>query len=135
LDPLHATALVLEKDGTRVALVGLDLIGTTFGTVAEARRLIEQATGIPGGNVMISATHSHTGPVLSDDKPRDEAFGGGSDLAKQFIKALPAKIAEAVRKADAARVPAKLSRGVGREDGLAFNRRFHLTDGTVGWNS
>jgi hypothetical protein len=134
LDPLYATALVLEKDGTRAALVSLDLIGTTFGMVAEARKLIEAGTGIPAGHVMISATHSHTGPVLSDDKPRDEAFGGGSDLAKSFIKALPAKIAEAVRNADAARVPAKMFRGIGREDGLAFNRRFHMTDGTVGWN-
>src|SRR5262245_43542662 len=134
LDPLYATALVIEKDGTRAALVSLDLIATTFGVVTEARALIEKATGIPGGHVMISATHSHTGPVLSDDKPRDEAFGGSSDLAKGYIKALPAKIAEAVRQADAARVPAKFSRGVGREDNLAFNRRFHMTDGSVGWN-
>lgn len=134
LDPLHATALVLEKDGTRVALVSLDLIGTTFGVVAEARTRIEKQTGIPAGHVMISATHSHTGPVLSDDKPRDEAFGGGSDLARTYIRELPAKIAEAVARADAARVPAKLSRGIGKEDGLAFNRRFHMTDGTVGWN-
>jgi hypothetical protein len=134
LDPLYATALVIEKDGTKAALVSLDLIGTTFGVVTEARKLVEQATGIPGSNVMISATHSHTGPILADDKPRDDAFGGGSDLAKSFIKGLPTKIAEAVHKADSTRVPAKFFRGVGREDGLAFNRRFHMADGTVGWN-
>ncbi len=133
-DPLHAKALVLEKDGTRAALVALDLIGTTFGIVEESRKLVEQQTGIPGRNVMISATHSHTGPVLADRKPRTDAFGGDSKLAVEYVRGLPAKIAEAVKKADAARKPARLLRGVGKEEGLAFNRRFHMRDGSVGWN-
>src|SRR6187455_1713938 len=69
-DPLFAKALVFEKDGTRIALVSLDLITTTRGLVEETRKRIEQQTGIPGRNVMISATHSHTGPVLWDGSPR-----------------------------------------------------------------
>jgi hypothetical protein len=133
-DPLHAKALVFEKDGTRVALVVLDLIGTTRGLVEETRRLVEKETGIPGAHVMISATHSHTGPVLTDGSPRADALGGGSDIAREYIKTLPGKIAEAVKLADAARKPARVFHAVGREDGLAFNRRFHMADGTVGWN-
>ncbi len=133
-DPLHAKALVLEKDGTKAALVALDLIGTTFGMVEQSRKLIERETGIPGKHVMISATHSHTGPVLADRGPRADAFGGSSKLVAEYMKDLPAKIAEAVRRADAARKPARLLRGVGREDGLAFNRRYHMKDGAVGWN-
>ena len=39
-----------------------------------------------------------------------------------------------MKKADAGRKPARVSLAVGREDGLAFNRRFHMTDGSVGWN-
>lgn len=133
-DPLLANALVLEKDGTRVALVGLDLITTTAGVVADARKLVEAQTGIPGRNVMISATHSHTGPVLTGRGPRDDAFGGTNALAAGYTKQLPGKIAEAVKRADAGRTPAKVSHAVGREDGLAFNRRYHMADGTVGWN-
>ena len=133
-DPLFATAIVFEKDGVKVALVSLDLIATTFGMVRESRAIIEQKTGIPGKNVMISATHSHTGPVLSDGRPRNEAFGGKNQLALDFMKGLPAKIAEAVQAADKNRIAARVLRGIGREDGLAFNRRFHMTDGTVGWN-
>jgi hypothetical protein len=133
-DPLLAKALVLEKDGTRAALVTLDLITTTRGVVEEARALIEKETGIPGKHVMISATHSHTGPILSDGSPIREAFGGGNAIAKTYVKELPAKIAEAVRKADTIRLPVAISFAAGREDGLAFNRRFHMADGTVGWN-
>ena len=133
-DPLFAKALVLEKDGVKVALVALDLISTTRGLVEESRKLIEKETGIPGKNVMISATHSHTGPVLWDGSPRADALGGGSQIARDYIKELPDKIADAVKKADAACKPAKVSFATGKEEGLAFNRRFHMEDGTVGWN-
>ncbi|HJZ58765.1 MAG TPA: neutral/alkaline non-lysosomal ceramidase N-terminal domain-containing protein [Gemmataceae bacterium] len=133
-DPLLAKVIVFEKDGTRVALVSLDLIGTTRGLVEESRTLIEKQTGIPGKNVMISATHSHTGPVLWDGSPRADVLGGGQQIARDYVKELPNKIAEAVKRADAARKPAKVLFGTGKEEGLAFNRRFHMIDGSVGWN-
>lgn len=134
-DPLFAKALVLEKDDTRAALVSLDLITTTRGLVEDARKLIEKGTGIPARNVMISATHSHTGPVLWDGSPRaDFLTGNGNKIAKDYIAELPGKIADAVKRADAARKPARVSFGTGKEEKLAFNRRFHMTDGTVGWN-
>lgn len=133
-DPLFAKALVIEKDGVKVALVTLDLIATTFPMVAESRKLIAEQVKIPGTHVMISATHSHTGPVLSDRKPRASAFGGDHKLAVAFMDGLPGKIAEAVAEADKSRKAARILRAIGKEEGLAFNRRFHMTDGTVGWN-
>src|SRR5688572_3781837 len=66
LDDLFAKALVIDDGSTRVALVSLDLISTTFTLTREARAAIEKATAIPGANVMISATHAHTGPELAD---------------------------------------------------------------------
>lgn len=134
-DPLFAKSLVIEKDGTRVALVALDLISTTATMVAESRKLIESETGIPGRNVMISATHSHTGPVLSDGKPRTAVYGGAHKLAIEFMAELPHKIAASVKQADRARKPAVIKHGIGHEEGLAFNRRFHMIDGSVGWNA
>ncbi len=133
-DELFARAIVLESGGTKAALVSLDLITTTIDLVADARAAIETATGIPGGNVMISATHAHTGPVISSPSKRAAVFGGTSPLALQYRAELPGKIAEAVRKANAALVPARARTTRGREDTLGFNRRFHMTDGTVGWN-
>lgn len=133
-DPLMAKALVIEKDSVKVALVGLDLISTTRGLVEQTRALVEKQTGIPGKHVMIAATHSHTGPVLWGGFIRDELLGDGAQIAKDYIKELPGKIAEAVKKADAARKPARVWFATGKEEGLAFNRRFHMNDGTVGWN-
>jgi neutral ceramidase len=133
-DPLYAQAIVLESGGKKVALVGLDLIATTFGIVAEARREIEESTEIKGADVMISATHAHTGPVLQGKGDPIRPFGGKNPLALKYGEDLPKKIAEAVRKAEKALVPARIAAAHGRETSICFNRRFHMTDGSVGWN-
>jgi hypothetical protein len=133
-DDLYAKALVLEKDGVKAALVSLDLISTTRTMVDEARREVAKTTGVPGEHVLISATHSHTGPVLSGRGVRESFLGGSSDLAQRYAAELPARIARAVEQAEKALKPARLSLGRGREETIAFNRRFHMKDGTVGWN-
>ena len=91
-DELCAKAIVLETGGATAALVALDLITTPRGLVEEARQEIERIARIPGSCVMISATHSHTGPILDLSSP----FGGQSDLVKRYRALLPGKIAEAV---------------------------------------
>src|SRR5262245_3898259 len=65
IDDIYSKAIVLEVGDTKAALVVCDLISLPRHIVTEARRLIEAATGIPGGHVMLSATHTHTGPVLA----------------------------------------------------------------------
>lgn len=133
-DPLFAKTLVLESDGKKVAFVSLDLIATTPAMVEDARKAIEKRTGVKGSDVMISATHAHTGPVLRSRGPREDAFGASNPLAVTYSEELPGKIAESVAKAEAALKPATLLTGRGQEPAIAFNRRFHMTDGTVGWN-
>jgi hypothetical protein len=133
-DDLFAKALVIEKDGAKAALVALDLISTPRATVEEARRLIGETTGVRGADAMISATHAHTGPVLLNRSTRDAALGGNSDLTRDYNAGLPAKIAEAVRRAELALAPARAAEATGQESSIAFNRRFHMKDGTVGWN-
>ncbi len=133
-DDLYSRALVLETAGEKAALVSLDLISTRREWVERARTLIEDETGIPSGNVMISATHAHTGPVLptsdSGDMERDEP----NPAALKFSEQLPRLIAQSVREAYEGREPARVSAAAGREETLAFNRRYHMRDGSVGWN-
>ena len=134
LDDLHAKAIVLEQDGTKAALVALDLINTVRTHIEEARQLIEQQTGIPGAHVMISATHSHTGPVLTKRDSRTDLFGGQNPLAVEYSRRLPKLVAESVEQANAQLVAGRIATAVGIQEGLAFCRRFHMKDGTVGWN-
>lgn len=141
LDDLYAKALVLDDGSTKVALVTLDLISTTFTLTREARAAIEKATGIPGANVMISATHAHTGPELADRGARSAIAAetpigaiGANNLTTTYTSTLSEKIAEAVRNAAANLTNVAISAATGRCETIAFNRRFYMKDGSVAWN-
>lgn len=134
LDPLFSKAIVIESGDDRVALVTLDLIGITRWITDQARAAIEQATGIKGGNVMISATHAHTGPELANRTRRSADLTGQKQLVADYTDQLPNKIAESVRLANERRQSVRLSAAKGRCENLSFNRRYYMRDGTVGWN-
>jgi neutral ceramidase len=135
-DDLWAKAIVLEKDGTLAALVACDLIGMPRGIVEAARTQIAAATGIPGAQIMISATHAHTGPVLVDGTlSRYNLEGRMAEIAREYSAALPGRLAEAVVQAHRSLRPARVATATGREDSVSFNRRFFMVDGTVGWNA
>ncbi|MES2572024.1 MAG: hypothetical protein V4710_18460 [Verrucomicrobiota bacterium] len=134
LDDLYAKALVIEQDGARAAFVTLDLITTTRPVIVEARRLIAEQTGIAPESVMISATHSHTGPVLTYGSTLDELTGGETPLAHSYVGTLPSLIARSVAEANAGLAAAGASVMLLREERLSFNRRFWMNDGTLSWN-
>src|SRR5512143_1104215 len=66
LNPLHAKALVLRQGGTRAALVFCDMIGLSDATAARVREQVERELAIPQENILLAATHSHTGPLYFD---------------------------------------------------------------------
>jgi len=134
LDPLFSKALVIESGGERVALVTLDIISVTRAITDQARAEIERAAGIKSDHVMISATHAHTGPELANRSKRSSDLGGQSQLVVEYTEGLPAKIIESVRLANEHLQPARLNTARGRCEGLTFNRRYFMRDGTVGWN-
>jgi neutral ceramidase len=134
-DSLWARTTVLDDGGTKVALISLDLISTTKWLVDETRNLIVEKTKIPSHCVLITASHSHTGPVLFDpSSSRYNRFGNEDPSAKQYILELPKKIATSVEMAVASLKPMTVRHAISSEPKLAFNRRFFMNDGTVGWN-
>ncbi len=134
LDPLYSKAMVIEAGGDRVALVTLDIISVTRNVTDRARLEIERTTGIRGTAVMISATHAHTGPELVEGDRSITGPGAPKPVAVEYTEKLPERIASSVREANAALQSAVLRSATGRCEGLAFNRRFFMNDGTVGWN-
>ncbi|HEY8743283.1 MAG TPA: neutral/alkaline non-lysosomal ceramidase N-terminal domain-containing protein, partial [Chloroflexota bacterium] len=65
-DDLYARALVIDDGATQVAIVSVDVIGVRSATTVAARHLIEHLCGIPGDNVLIAATHNHSGPLTRE---------------------------------------------------------------------
>jgi len=134
LDDLFSKAIVFERDGTKAALIVCDLLTLPRSTVLKARELIAQRTALPPANIMIAATHAHTGPVVARESSRDSLDGGNSDLGLQYTAALPDLIARSVADAERALADARVSALRTTVENLAFNRRFWMADGTVGWN-
>ena len=134
LDDIQAKATVLDDGQTRAAIVVCDLISMPKWIVTGTRKLVEERTGIPGANVMMAATHTHTAPVLDRDRRRDETDGGAKQVAQDYNQTLPKLIADAVVAANEKRRPVRLSVAKGHEAQLAHNRRFWMRDGSVGWN-
>jgi neutral ceramidase len=133
-DDLHAKALVLENDGVEVALVVCDVVSLPREISEQARKIVAQKTGIPEEHVMISANHTHTGPVILTYPSRYNLTGEMKRIAEQYTAQLPGRIADSVIAAAAKLQLAQMRSGVGREDSLGFNRRYFMTDGTIGWN-
>ena len=62
---LQVRALVLAAGGRKVAIVALDTLKYPVEHVERVRRRIEETTGIPAGNVILCASHTHRGPLWS----------------------------------------------------------------------
>jgi hypothetical protein len=122
-DELYAKAMVMEADGTILAFIVLDIISLDLEPAQRIRRRVNEYTGIPESQIMISCTHTHTGPP----RPSGEA-------EKAYYPYLEAKAADAAIIAYGRRQEAKLGFGRGYEDSIAFNRRYYMKDGTVKTN-
>jgi hypothetical protein len=123
LDPLYAKTMVIEKDGVHAAIVVLDLSGTVRPIVAEARKLIQKECGIEGDHVMISGTHTHSGPQQPRGSMMDEITKVNSPAGVSYTSMLPVWIAESVKQAKAKLMPVTASSTLGRAEGISFNRR------------
>jgi neutral ceramidase len=133
-DDLYAKAIVFEKNGVKVVLVACDLVDLPREFSEQARRIIQQKTGIAADHVMISVTHTHTGPVILTQPSRYNLEGEMKRIAEEYSAAFPAKIADAVVLANERLQLAQVRSAIGKEASLGFNRRYFMKDGTVGWN-
>lgn len=107
-DPLRAGVLVLDDGQTKAAIVTMDLIGAYVEIVKPVRAQIEQETGIPAANILVAASHNHSGP--------------GFNANSQWGKELVAKLGSAAKEAAANMRPVSVGYG---EDEISFgiNRR------------
>ena len=133
-DPLHAKAMVIEQGDVKVAIVACDLVSLPRELSEQARSIVQQQIGLAPDHIMITATHSHTTPVIVTHPSRYNLEGEPKRIAEEYTAALPAKIAQAIALANRAMAPAQMRAGVGEETTLGFNRRYFMKDGSVGWN-
>jgi len=117
-DDLYARAFVVESNET-AAFVVVDVLFLTAEHVKAIRAKVCGFTGIPELNVMVSATHSHTA------SPTDVA---------DVMETICSRAADAVIIAYNNRKDALLGYGIGFEQTISFNRRYHMKNGTIKTN-
>lgn len=65
-DPLQAAALYLDSGRTELLVITLDILFISKESSERCRADLEAKTGIPAAQILISATHTHSGPVTAD---------------------------------------------------------------------
>lgn len=125
-DPFHARALVLADGTTSLAMVVVDSLGAGPEVLDEAKAIASEKTGIPVANMMISSTHTHSGPPSSrtEGRPAEVAY------RRVFIDGT----AESIIRAHAALKPAAVGAAAHPLLDEVFNRRWYLKPGKMPLN-
>ena len=135
-DPLYVKALVLDDGNTTLAIVTMDITAIGGRTVSagflsdvaddfmpKLRERVEDGLGIPGDNVMVTASHVHPPNLVSDLHCTKKIYMLCDDAAQ--LERAYAAIAEAKN----SMVPVKVGAGTERENRLTMNRNIRLKNG------
>ena len=124
---LRAVAVVLEKAGTRLAIVACDILMMTRQHLDLVVKQIEQGTAIPAANILINCTHTHHAPSTM--------ILHGYGLDDTFTRYVQQAIVKAVRQANAnlSTNDCKFLFHLGKEETVGQNSRQLLDDGQIYW--
>lgn len=123
-DPFHARALVLDDGKTTVAMVVVDVLGAGPDVLNEAKAIAAAKTGMAVDKMLISSTHTHSGPSVNTH----------SEMAARYYKRFVEGIAESIIKAHAALQPATIGAAAHPLPDEVFNRRWYLKPGKMPLN-
>ncbi len=117
-DPLQARALAMRSGETELLLISCDLVGLPRSMTDAVRAEIAVALGLAEDAVMISCTHTHSGPATTD-----QLIGWGVPDTP-YLETLPAKLRQVARAAHEALQPAVLKHAETPCEGMALNREY-----------
>ncbi len=132
IHPIFAKSIAFEDSaGTLAVLLTADIIGFTGDLSEEIATRVEKQFGIPRSNLMITASHTHTAPLL------EKAYSTMSDLSldqaktiSRYTRFLKEALVRIVDQSLQNLAPARLAFGTG-EAHIAVNRRSFTPKGVV----
>ena len=133
LDELYAKALVLNDGTNTVVIVSADLLYTPLEEIAgPVRKIITEKTGIPERNILVCATHTHSGPeVFTKSKLAPEKVLGDFGIDRSYLETLIKKLAGSVLIAHKGMQEVKIGSAKGQAPEIVYNRRPKNNDGLV----
>ena len=133
LDELYAKALVLNDGPSTIAIVSADLLYVPLEEITNAvRGIVKEKTGIPEENVLICATHTHSGPEVF----RKTKLGPGSEIPASkiddsYLQTLIRQIASSVLLAYKNMEEVKVGAAKGEVPEVVYNRRPKRANGSA----
>ena len=128
LDDLEAHGIVLSLGETKIAMVSVDTCELYTPLVNRYRAAIEKATGIRAENLFLSATHTHTGPLLQET----DAFEADPEPIHRYADFLEERLVDLVKLAILDLKPAKMGFITGyAPERVAYIRLYRMKDGTT----
>jgi len=124
-DPLYASCLFLDNGKEKLAVIALDILFYSRKYVKEVRKRIQEETSVPGSNIFISVSHTHSGPWAAGRLDL-EALEKGMDVDEVYVSRLNDKIVRLAVEAFSNTFDAGLGSGFvmcGKEKGIGGNRR------------
>lgn len=120
-DPIMARAVMLANEDSKAVIVSCDLLGFDLSVADEIRRRIAEAVGINASNVLLTCTHTHSGP----DSLATEGL---------WLNKVKTKIVDLASALAGALEPARLSHGTTTVSGIGYNRESaeHPIDESLG---
>lgn len=124
---LRATAVVLQKDPVKLAIVACDVLMLTRDLLDPVVAQIGQSTGIPASQVLINATHTHHAPST--------VTVHGYQRVEEFCRGVQRDIVTAVQQANAnlSQNDCRFLFHLGQETTVGENSRKLLADGSIYW--
>lgn len=129
---LYAKALALtDRNGKRAVIITTDLIGFRAAVGEPICERIMKATGLKRSEILLSSSHTHTGPSQTTEATASGNMGD-ADARNLFdyTKWLQDRVVNVVLESLKESVPVKLSHGVGVA-GFVMNRREATPNGII----
>jgi neutral ceramidase len=136
-DELQAKAMVMQQGDEKAALVVCDLIGISRALSSQVREAASKKTKIPAANIIIAATHTHTGPLYAGGlrdffhKRAEEKYERDPAEGVAYPSILAERLVAVLVEAQRGLQPVYLEVGSTMVTNLSFNRRYWMNDGKV----
>lgn len=129
--PLTANVVALESGDARTTFVSLDLLQLPEVFVEAVRAAVAKKDGsIPVETIVLTATHTHTGPVLRPGTP-GIPVNPETMTVEETIAFLADRISDGIVAAWKNLAPGEMSYGLDRNS-IGFGRRVVYADGSAG---
>lgn len=121
MDISYITCVAMKDDDQTYLVCTMDFICAEDLFVDPAKGAMSDATGVPVENILMNATHTHSGVAIRSN---------GSENVEQYRTDFFTWATEAAKKAVEDLSPAEVYSGSSETEGLAFIRHYKCSDGT-----